>query len=72
MTTDELIDALKCDLDGLKARLMVDDEMMKHLNEIYFIAFSGWYDQDSDAHAEIGKKLWPHIVALNDKLKFKK
>jgi hypothetical protein len=72
MDTDQLIDALKNELDTLKARLVVNDEMMKHLNEIYFIALCGWYDPDSDAHAAIGKKLWPHISALNDKLKFKR
>jgi hypothetical protein len=72
MNADELIDRLKNELDALKARLVVDDEMMKHLHEIYLIAFCGWYDPNSDAHAEIGKQLWPHISALNDKLKFKR
>jgi hypothetical protein len=72
MNANELIDRLKDELDALKARLLVDDEMMKHLHEIHFIAFSGRYDPVSDAHAEISNQLWPHISALNDKLKFKR
>jgi hypothetical protein len=71
MNTEELIDALKADLVNLKARVAVDDEMMHHLNEIYFISFCAWYDPDSDAHQEVGNKIWPHISALNDKLGFK-
>lgn len=71
MKIEEQLDNLARSITALKARIVVDDDMVKHLNEIYFIAFSGWYDPNSDAHAEIGKKLWPHITALNDKLKFK-
>jgi len=72
MNVDELIDNLKIELDTLKARLVVDDDMMKHLHEIYFQSFSAWYDPDNDEHAKWGKKIWPHISALNDKLKFKR
>ena len=72
MKIDEAIDNLKAELDGLKARLVVDDEMMKHLHEIYFLAFTSWYDPDNEVHEKWGKQLWPHISALNNKLKFKR
>lgn len=72
MTTDELIDKLKFELDTMKARLTIDDDVMKHLSEIYFLAFSSWYDPDNDVHYKWGKKLWPHISAINDKLHFKR
>ncbi|MDO8596616.1 MAG: hypothetical protein Q7R45_08330 [Sulfuricaulis sp.] len=72
METDELIDRLKTELNVLKARLAIDDDAMKHLHEIYFLAFSSWYDPDNAEHTKWGKKLWPHISALNDKLKFKR
>ena len=72
MTIDESIETLTTELALLKARLVVDDEMMKHLHEIYFIAFSSWYDPDNGTHEKWGKKLWPHIMALNDKLHFKR
>lgn len=72
MNADELIEKLKTELDVLKARLTVDDDMMKHLYEIYHIAFCGWYDPDNEAHEKIAKRIWPHISALNDKLHFKR
>jgi hypothetical protein len=72
VNTDELITQLKTELDSLKARLIIDDEMMKHLHEIYFIWFSSWYDPDNEAHRVWGQKLGPHITALNDKIKFKR
>lgn len=72
MKIDETIDALKSELDELKARLAVDDDMMKHLHEIYFIAFMSWYDPDNETHEKWGRQLWPHISALNDKLHFKR
>lgn len=71
MKIDETLDKLKVELDGIKARLVIDDDMMKHLHEIYFIAFMGWYDPDTEGHEKIGKQIWPHITALNDKLHFK-
>lgn len=72
MKVDELIDKLIVELNVLKARLVVDDDMMHHLSEIYFIWFSSWYDPDNDAHKKWGEKLEPHITALNDKLSFKR
>jgi hypothetical protein len=72
MNANELIDKLKIELDAVQGRLMVDDEMMHHLQEIYFLAFCSWYDPDSEAHKKWGDKLWPHISALNDKLHFKR
>ena len=72
MAIDETIDRLTDELKALKTRLVVDDEMMGHLSAIYSIAFCTWYDPNSEAHREWGQKLWPHITALNDKLKFKR
>jgi hypothetical protein len=72
MNATELIDNLKTELDALQARLAVDDEMMHHLSEIYFLAFSSWYDPDNQEHRKWGDKLWPHISALNKKLHFKR
>ena len=67
-----LIERLRVELEALQSRLVVDDEMMEHLHEIYLIAFCSWYDPDNDTHLKWGEKLWPHISALNDKLKFKR
>lgn len=72
MSAEELIEQLKKELETLKARLVVDDDMMKHLHEIYFWAFCGWYDPDNEEHEKQAKKVWPHIMALNDKLHFKR
>jgi len=72
MTFEETLDKLSEEFTALKARLMVDDEMMDHLRAIYSIAFCTWYDPDNEAHAKWGEKLWPHIKALNDKLRFKR
>jgi len=72
MTIEETIDKLGEELKALKARLIVDDEMMDHLSAIYSIAFCTWYDPDSEVHRQWGEKLWPHITALNDKLRFKR
>ena len=72
MKIDETIVLLIDDLQTLKARLVVDDEMMEHLLAIYRIAFTTWYDPDSEAHRKWGGELWPHIEALNRKLKFKR
>jgi hypothetical protein len=68
----EIIEDFKKELDTIKERIVVDDECMKHLYEIYSLAFVTWYDPDSKAHAKWGQQLWPHIKALNDKLKFKR
>jgi len=72
MTIEQTIDKLSEELDALKAQLAVDDEMMEHLKAIYSIAFAAWYDPDTEAHAKWGRQLWPHISALNDKLRFKR
>jgi hypothetical protein len=72
MKIDETIKDLEVELQSLKSRLVVDDEMMDHLYRIYELAFCSWYDPDNDEHEKWGEKLWPHIKALNDKLKFKR
>ena len=72
MTVDRVIDELIDELRQLKARLVVDDEMMEHLLAIYRIAFVTWYDADSEEHRKWGEELWPHISALNHRLGFKK
>jgi hypothetical protein len=72
MTIEKTIAKLYTELDSLKARLVVDDEMMDHLRAIYSIAFATWYDPDTEAHRKWGEGLWPHITALNDKLRFKR
>ena len=69
---ESLISELKVELDALQSRLVVDDEMMEHLLEIYKIAFMSWYDPDNETHKKWGQKLWPHISSLNHKLKFKR
>lgn len=69
---DDVFKTLETELQALKARLVVDDEMMGHLHEIYKLAFISWYDPDNETNKKWGEKLWPHIMALNEKLKFKR
>jgi hypothetical protein len=68
----QLIDELKTELDKLKNRLVIDDDVMKHLHEIYYQAFAAWYDPDNEEHRKWGQKIWPHISAINDKVGFKR
>jgi hypothetical protein len=69
---EKLIENLKTELEELKSRIVVDDECMSHLYEIYKFAFVSWYDPENEEHKKWGQQLWPHIRAINDKLKFRK
>lgn len=57
---------------ALEARVAVDDEAMHHLRELYAKIWpEAFYDPGSAAVEKYAQDLWPHIDALNKKLRFK-
>lgn len=69
---DDTLGKLQQEITELKARLIVTEEDMSHMLEIYRIAFMCWYDPEHDSDTRIGNALHPHIKALNDRFHFKR
>jgi hypothetical protein len=67
---DNALDALKAEIDKLKARCIVSDDDLKHIRAISDVAYSLWSGTTSDAYWKLGENLRSHIRVLLDKFKF--
>ena len=73
MNTERLTDDIKNAFDQLKARIVVSDDAMRHLNQLYALIWTeACYDPDTEDTQKYAARLLPHIEALNKELKFKR
>lgn len=60
------------EIETLQARQAISEKALEHLREIYKTAWiESHYDPYNNKSYEAAVKIWPHIKALNDELKFK-
>jgi len=69
---EEAIDKLRKEVSTLRSQRAVSEEALGHLRAIYKTAWNeGFFDPYNDKSYEAAQKIWPHIKALNDELRFK-
>lgn len=72
VTTDDLLDGIRDHIMAVERRTVISKEALEHLHEIYMLCGCEWYDPDNAFTKAFADKIWPHIKALNEELKFKR
>ena len=69
---EKSIDTLRNEIATLKKRQAISDAGIKHLREIFKTAWTEcFYLHYNEKSYETAHKIWPHIKALNEELKFR-
>lgn len=68
---DKLIETLNEEIKVLKSRQVISEDAINHLKEIYKITWTeACYDAYNTKSYESAKRIYPHIKALEEELKF--
>jgi hypothetical protein len=69
---EEALAQIRKEFENLEAKQVLSEEALEHLREIYKVAWiEGCYDPYNEKSYEAAVKIWPHIRALNEELKFR-
>ena len=71
MDAERALEALKFEIEALRARCEVTPSVIEHLRAMDGILFGfGFYDAGTERDHELWKMLEPHMKALKEALKF--